>query len=106
MSLQGSVALQVSPPLLTKTRQRQQERAYPLQNCSNSPENWTVDEVAEYVSGIPGCERIAEKFRHHEIDGGALFLIKERHLMRTMDMKLGPALKMCATIGSLRDVFS
>ncbi|XP_075728871.1 sex comb on midleg-like protein 4 [Rhipicephalus microplus] len=106
MSPQGSVALQVSPPLLTKTRQRQQESAYPRQNWSTSPENWTVDDVAEYVSGIPGCERIAEKFRHHEIDGGALFLIKEHHLIRTMSMKLGPALKICATIGSLREVLS
>ncbi|XP_075728872.1 polyhomeotic-proximal chromatin protein-like [Rhipicephalus microplus] len=106
MSPQGSVALQASPPLITEPRQRQHEPAYPLQNWSNSPENWTVDEVAEYVSGIPGCERIAEKFRHHEIDGGALFLIKEHHLIRTMDMKLGPALKICATIGSLREVLS
>ncbi|KAL3202547.1 hypothetical protein MRX96_042370 [Rhipicephalus microplus] len=106
MSPQGSVALQVSPPLLTTTRQRQQEPAYPRQDWSTSPENWTVDDVAEYVSGIPGCERIAEKFRHHEIDGGALFLIKEHHLIRIMDMKLGPALKICAAIGSLREVVS
>ncbi|KAL3171506.1 hypothetical protein MRX96_013710 [Rhipicephalus microplus] len=71
---------------------------YPMQNRDNSPEKWTVDEVAVYISGIPGCERIAEKFRHHEVDGGALFLIKEHHVMTTMNLKLGPALKMCATI--------
>ncbi|KAH8030472.1 hypothetical protein HPB51_007285 [Rhipicephalus microplus] len=106
MSSRGSVALEASSPLLTTTRQRQQEPAYPLQNRGNSPENWTVDDVSEYVSGIPGCERIAEKFRHHEIDGGALFLIKEHHLIRIVDIKLGPALKICAAIGSLREVLS
>ncbi|KAL3191928.1 hypothetical protein MRX96_059431 [Rhipicephalus microplus] len=95
-----------SPRLLTTPRQRQQELAYPLQSWANSPENWTVDDVAEYVSGIPGCGRIAEKFRHHDIDGGVLFLIKEHHLIRTMDMKVGPALKMCATTSTLREVLS
>ncbi|KAL3191931.1 hypothetical protein MRX96_059434 [Rhipicephalus microplus] len=102
----GSVASQASPPLLATPRQRQQEPAYPLQNWANSPENWTVDGTAEYVSGIPAYERIAEKFRHHEIHGGALFLIKEHRLIRTMDMKVEPALKMCATIGTLREVLS
>ncbi|KAL1484927.1 hypothetical protein MTO96_032276 [Rhipicephalus appendiculatus] len=102
-SPRDSAASQASPALLTTPRQRQQQPTCPLQSGSNSPENWTVEDVAEYVAGIPGCERFAEKFRHHEIDGGALFLIKEHHLMTTMNMKLGPALKMCATIGSLRE---
>lgn len=60
--------------------------------------------MAELVSGIPVCEHIAEEFRLHEIDGVALFLIKEHHLIKTMNMKLGLALKMCATINSLRKV--
>ncbi|KAH8019204.1 hypothetical protein HPB51_018187 [Rhipicephalus microplus] len=104
-----SVASQASPALLTPRRgglvaKRQQEATYPLHNGDHSPEKCTVDDVDGFVSGIPGCEDIAEKFRHHEIDGGALFLIKEHHLMKMMDMKLGPALKMCATINSLRKV--
>ncbi|KAL3223347.1 hypothetical protein MRX96_027599 [Rhipicephalus microplus] len=99
-----SVTSQASSALLTTPQHSQPEPTYPLHNRSNSPEKWTVDDVAQYVSGIPDCEGIAEKFRYHEIDGGALFLIKEHHLMTTMDMKLGPALKMCATLASLRDV--
>ncbi|KAL3177761.1 hypothetical protein MRX96_038899 [Rhipicephalus microplus] len=78
------------------------ETTYALHNGDNSPEKWTVDDVAEYVSEIPGCEHITEKFRHHKIDSVALFLIKEHNLMKMMNMKLGPALKMCATINSLR----
>ncbi|KAH8032738.1 hypothetical protein HPB51_001436 [Rhipicephalus microplus] len=97
-----SVASQASPALLTTPRQHQQEAMYPLHNRNHSPEKWTADDMAEFVSGIPGCEHITEVFRLHEIDGGALFLIKEHHLMKTMNMKLGPALKMCATINLLR----
>ncbi|KAH8018851.1 hypothetical protein HPB51_012805 [Rhipicephalus microplus] len=96
-----SVASQASPALLTTTRQHQQESTYSLQNWDNSPEKWTVDDVVQYVSGIRGCENMAEKFRHHEIDSGALFLIKEHHLMMALNIKLGPALKMCSAIGSL-----
>ncbi|KAH8019828.1 hypothetical protein HPB51_022562 [Rhipicephalus microplus] len=50
------------------------------------------------------CGRVAEKFRHDENNGGALYLTKEHHLKTTMKMKLGSALKMCATIGSLLEV--
>ncbi|KAL3208375.1 hypothetical protein MRX96_039257 [Rhipicephalus microplus] len=77
------------------------ETTFPLHNGDNSPEKWTVDDVAEFVSRIPGCEHIAEKFRHHKIDGVALFLFKEHHLVKMMNVKLGPALKLCATINSL-----
>lgn len=101
-SAQDLAASQASADLLPTPRQ--QQPAAPQPSRRTSPEKWTVEDVAEYVAGIQGCERFAEKFRHHEIDGGALFLIKEHHLMATMNMKLGPALKMCATIGSLREV--
>ncbi|KAL3222118.1 hypothetical protein MRX96_050088 [Rhipicephalus microplus] len=97
-SPRDSVASQASPALLMTPRQ---ETTFPLHNGDNSPEKWTVDDVAEYVSGIPGCEHIAEKFRHHKIDGVALFLFKEHHLVKMMICKLGPALKLCATINSL-----
>lgn len=91
----GDSALQVfiTPPL---------QPAPPPPPSRNSPEEWTVEDVAEYISGIPEYEHYAEKFRYHEIDGDALFLLKEHHLMTAMNMKLGPALKMCAVISSLR----
>jgi hypothetical protein len=45
----------------------------------------------------------ADEFRSQEIDGQALMLLKEDHLMTTMSMKLGPALKICAKINSLKE---
>ena len=50
-----------------------------------------------------GCLEIAEEFRSQEIDGQALLLLKEDHLMATMNIKLGPALKIFAEISMLKD---
>lgn len=88
-----------APPELPAQWQ-QQEPATARQD-GNPPEMWTVEEVANFVAGVPGCERFAEKFRQQQIDGTALFLIKVHHLVTVMNMKLGLALKMCAAIDSL-----
>ncbi|MEQ2169464.1 hypothetical protein GOODEAATRI_025524, partial [Goodea atripinnis] len=96
----------------------------------NDPGNWNVEEVYEFIrslpgwclsreiqkvlhSGImfyclsllsgPGCQEIADEFRSQEIDGQALLLLKEDHLMSTMNIKLGPALKIFARINMLKD---
>uniref|UniRef100_A0A2K6K6G5 Polyhomeotic homolog 3 n=1 Tax=Rhinopithecus bieti TaxID=61621 RepID=A0A2K6K6G5_RHIBE len=49
------------------------------------------------------CQDIADEFRAQEIDGQALLLLKEDHLMSAMNIKLGPALKICARINSLKE---
>ncbi|XP_076085227.1 uncharacterized protein LOC143056034 isoform X1 [Mytilus galloprovincialis] len=67
------------------------------------PSKWNVVEVYEFIKVLPGCGPYAEEFRSQEIDGQALMLLKEDHLMTTMSMKLGPALKICAKINSLRE---
>lgn len=46
---------------------------------------------------------VAQEFRSQEIDGQALLLLTEDHLVSTMNLKLGPALKLCAHINSLKD---
>lgn len=51
-----------------------------------------------------GCQEIADEFRSQEIDGQALLLLKEDHLMSTMNIKLGPALKIFARINMLKDL--
>uniref|UniRef100_A0A8C6KJY1 SAM domain-containing protein n=1 Tax=Nothobranchius furzeri TaxID=105023 RepID=A0A8C6KJY1_NOTFU len=50
-----------------------------------------------------GCEELAAHFLSQEIDGQALLLLREEHLISTMNIKLGPALKICASINSLRE---
>lgn len=67
------------------------------------PTKWKVEEVYEFIRSLPGCQEIAEEFRSQEIDGQALLLLKEDHLMSTMNIKLGPALKIFASISTLKD---
>uniref|UniRef100_A0A4W4HR61 Polyhomeotic homolog 1 n=1 Tax=Electrophorus electricus TaxID=8005 RepID=A0A4W4HR61_ELEEL len=68
-----------------------------------SPAHWSVEEVCRFISSLQGCEDLAGQFLSQEIDGQALLLLKEEHLMTTMNIKLGPALKICAYINNLRD---
>ncbi|XP_058474570.1 polyhomeotic-like protein 1 isoform X2 [Solea solea] len=67
------------------------------------PAQWSVQEVSQFISSLQGCEDLASQFLSQEIDGQALLLLKEEHLMSTMNIKLGPALKICAHINTLRD---
>lgn len=70
---------------------------------SGNPAHWSVEEVCQFISSLQGCEDLAAQFLSQEIDGQALLLLKEEHLMSTMNIKLGPALKICASINGLRD---
>ncbi|XP_036797012.1 polyhomeotic-like protein 1 [Oncorhynchus mykiss] len=70
---------------------------------SGSPAHWGVEEVCRFISSLQGCEDLAAQFLSQEIDGQALLLLREEHLISTMNIKLGPALKICAFINSLRD---
>nr|XP_033485965.1 polyhomeotic-like protein 2 isoform X1 [Epinephelus lanceolatus]XP_033485966.1 polyhomeotic-like protein 2 isoform X1 [Epinephelus lanceolatus] len=69
----------------------------------SDPSQWNIEDVYEFISSLPGCLEIAEEFRSQEIDGQALLLLKEDHLMGTMNIKLGPALKIFAQISTLKD---
>ncbi|XP_075461921.1 polyhomeotic-like protein 2 isoform X4 [Ascaphus truei] len=69
----------------------------------SDPTKWNVEDVYEFIRSLPGCQDISEEFRAQEIDGQALLLLKEDHLMSAMNIKLGPALKIYARISMLRD---
>jgi len=61
-----------------------------------------VGEVCDFIKNIPGCAIYADDFAVQEVDGEALILIKPEHLVMAMGMKLGPALKIVASIDTLR----
>ncbi|XP_010752596.3 polyhomeotic-like protein 2 [Larimichthys crocea] len=75
----------------------------PYSFLPSDPGQWNIEDVYEFISSLPGCLEIAEEFRSQEIDGQALLLLKEDHLMGTMNIKLGPALKIFAQISMLKD---
>lgn len=55
---------------------------------------WTVDDVVNFVGSIDICAEYAQNFRDQRIDGSGLPLLTEDHLINTIGMKLGPALKL------------
>ncbi|XP_033960652.1 polyhomeotic-like protein 3 isoform X2 [Pseudochaenichthys georgianus] len=68
-----------------------------------SASQWNVQQVFSFINSLPGGQDVAEEFRSQEIDGQALLLLTEEHLLSTMNLKLGPALKLCAHINSLKE---
>ena len=62
-----------------------------------------VTDVYEFVRTLPGCGMYADEFRQQEIDGQALMLLKEDHMMMSLNIKLGPALKICSRINALKN---
>lgn len=66
--------------------------------------SWSVDEVSEFIRKLPGCQDYVDDFVQQEIDGQALLLLKENHLVNAMGMKLGPALKIVAKVESMKEV--
>ncbi|XP_037958416.1 myosin-G heavy chain [Teleopsis dalmanni] len=56
--------------------------------------SWTVDDVCAFVGSIDICACYVQSFRDQCIDGTGLPLLTEDHLMNSLGMKLGPALKL------------
>ena len=58
-----------------------------------------------HYSSIPGCHQYVDRFIFEEIDGQALMLLKEEHMIQTMGIKLGPALKIASRLRMLKSQF-
>ncbi|XP_061676241.1 polyhomeotic-like protein 1 isoform X2 [Syngnathoides biaculeatus] len=95
-----------SAPGLRRTPPPSPPPPAPVQKTSaapSSPARWTVDQVSQFICSLQGCEDLASLFWSQEIDGQALMLLKEEHLVSAMNIKLGPALKICAHINNLKE---
>lgn len=64
-----------------------------------------VSDVYEFVRQIPDehCNAYASNFAFQEIDGQALMLLNEKVMVKVMEMKVGPALKILAEINKMRE---
>ncbi|XP_054614711.1 sterile alpha motif domain-containing protein 7 [Dunckerocampus dactyliophorus] len=60
---------------------------------SEDVRKWSVNDVYNFVSSFPACAEYAQTFKDHMIDGETLPLLSEEHLLDTLGLKLGPALK-------------
>ncbi|CAH8467140.1 unnamed protein product [Dicrocoelium dendriticum] len=68
-----------------------------------NPSYWTIDEVCHYLTTRDSTlSEVAQKFKHHEIDGQALLLLNMESLRNYLQIKLGPALKIDHLITRLK----
>lgn len=93
----------LSPATLSSQKDMMEVDITMVVTPNKNPLKWTVQDVFEFIKALPGCADYADEFRLQEIDGQALLLLKEDHLMTAMSMKLGPALKICARINVLKE---
>ncbi|XP_060769581.1 lethal(3)malignant brain tumor-like protein 3 isoform X2 [Neoarius graeffei] len=59
---------------------------------------WSVEQVTEFIQGLPGCKEQVHTFRKEQIDGEAFLLLTQTDLVKILSMKLGPALKIFNSI--------
>ncbi|RXG51948.1 Scm-like with four MBT domains protein 1 [Armadillidium vulgare] len=82
-------------PLRIRTRKIKMKR---------NPRDWTVEEVINFISSSdPKLACHANAFRHHEIDGRAFLLVTYEILTKHMNIKLGPALKICNLVSNIHN---
>ncbi|XP_057373975.1 uncharacterized protein LOC130694882 [Daphnia carinata] len=55
---------------------------------------WSISHVVDFIKSIDLCCEYAQEFEDQSIDGSILPLLTEEHLITSMNMKLGPALKL------------
>ncbi|XP_062619974.1 lethal(3)malignant brain tumor-like protein 3 isoform X1 [Saccostrea cucullata] len=54
---------------------------------------WNIEQVAAFVKTLPGCEEHYKTFKEEQIDGEAFLLISQTDLVKILNIKLGPAIK-------------
>nr|XP_012640163.1 sex comb on midleg-like protein 1 isoform X1 [Microcebus murinus]XP_012640164.1 sex comb on midleg-like protein 1 isoform X1 [Microcebus murinus]XP_020140620.1 sex comb on midleg-like protein 1 isoform X1 [Microcebus murinus] len=75
------------------------------QGFSEDPSTWSVEEVILFLKQTDAqtLGPIADLFRHHDIDGKALLLLKSDMMLKYMGLKLGTAVKLCHYIERLKE---
>lgn len=69
-----------------------------------NPLEWTVAEVEKFIKDTD-CAPLAKIFKEQEIDGQALLLLTLPTVQECMDLKLGPAIKLCHHIERIKIAF-
>jgi hypothetical protein len=75
----------------------------PLPPLPEDPKEWSINQVISYLSNLDSSlGPHVQLFRSHEIDGNALLLLTTDMMMKYMDMKLGPALKIANIVNMIQ----
>ncbi|KAM9327842.1 scm-like with four MBT domains protein 2 isoform 2-T4 [Pholidichthys leucotaenia] len=69
-----------------------------------NPLEWSVEEVVQFINSTD-CAYLANIFQEQDIDGQALLLLTLPTVQECMDLKLGPAIKLCHQIERVKVAF-
>ncbi|KAM9824732.1 scm-like with four MBT domains protein 2 [Neosynchiropus ocellatus] len=70
----------------------------------SNPLEWSVNEVVQFINSTD-CASLATIFQEQDIDGQALLLLTLPTVQECMDLKLGPAVKLCHHIERVKVAF-
>ncbi|XP_028669918.1 scm-like with four MBT domains protein 2 isoform X1 [Erpetoichthys calabaricus] len=70
----------------------------------SNPLEWTVTDVVRFIQSTD-CAPVAKIFQEQDIDGQALLLLTLPTVQECMDLKLGPAIKLCHQIERVKVAF-
>uniref|UniRef100_A0A4W5KIH8 Scm like with four mbt domains 2 n=1 Tax=Hucho hucho TaxID=62062 RepID=A0A4W5KIH8_9TELE len=69
-----------------------------------NPLEWSVDDVVTFITSTD-CAALAKIFQEQDIDGQALLLLTLPTVQECMELKLGPAIKLCHQIERVKVAF-
>jgi hypothetical protein len=64
---------------------------------------WDAERVSGFVNSIPGCSETGQTFLDELVDGEAFLLLTQQDIVKVLNIKLGPAVKIYNSILLLRD---
>lgn len=67
------------------------------------PGTWSVEQVSMFIKKV-GFAGYSCVFKDNDVDGEALLLLREEHILNTLGIKLGPALKLFKLIKKLQSL--
>lgn len=70
----------------------------------SNPLEWTVTDVVKFIKSTD-CAALAKIFQEQDIDGQALLLLTLPTVQECMELKLGPAIKLCHQIERVKVAF-
>lgn len=83
-----------------ETKQEEEERLI----LESNPLEWTVTDVVRFIK-LTDCAPLAKIFQEQDIDGQALLLLTLPTVQECMELKLGPAIKLCHQIERVKVAF-
>ncbi|XP_077025585.1 scm-like with four MBT domains protein 2 isoform X2 [Tamandua tetradactyla] len=91
---------QARPEAAEEMKPEEEERLV----LESNPLEWTVTDVVRFIK-LTDCAPLAKIFQEQDIDGQALLLLTLPTVQECMELKLGPAIKLCHQIERVKVAF-